>query len=79
LDASTLTEKENFQKRKQMQRITNTIRQTESKTVNQQDPDRIQKAPREGKLLTGKRRLPLKLPGLYTLLKPLQQAFKRGL
>jgi hypothetical protein len=37
--------KEKFAKRKQMQRITNTIRQTENKTVNQQDPDRIQKTP----------------------------------
>jgi hypothetical protein len=45
LDAITSIEKENLQKRKQMQRITNTIRQTENKTINQQDPDRIQKDP----------------------------------
>jgi hypothetical protein len=45
LDAITSIEKENLQKRKQMQKITKTIRQTENKTINQQDPDRIQKAP----------------------------------
>jgi hypothetical protein len=45
LGAITSTEKEDLQKRKQMKKITKTIRQTEKKTINQQDPDRIQKAP----------------------------------
>jgi hypothetical protein len=43
LDAITSTEKENLQKRKQMQRMTNTIRQTEEQdnkpTRPRQDPE----------------------------------------